>query len=93
MYRFFDRSGHFDDYSYFWARWPFLIISTILCQIFYNPITDQAEVLKLLNLQHNSIKLLDGIDILRRLVFLDLYDNKIEGTDPQSLSILARFCK
>ena len=59
----------------------------------YNPITDQAEVLKLLNLQHNSIKLLDGIDILRRLVFLDLYDNKIEGTDPQSLSILARFCK
>ena len=52
---------------------------------FYNPITDQAEVLKLLNLQHNSIKLLDGIDILRRLVFLDLYDNKIEGMDPQSL--------
>ena len=70
-----------------------MAISTIFCQIFYNPITDQAEVLKLLNLQHNSIKLLDGIDILRRLVFLDLYDNKIEGTDPQSLSILARFCK
>ena len=71
----------FGRHGNFWSR----SISAILRIIFCNPFTDQAEVLKLLNLQHNSIKLLDGIDILRRLVFLDLYDNKIEGMDPQSL--------
>ena len=71
-----------------------IIFGRFSCRLLprYNPIKDQAEVLKLLNLQHNSIKLLDGIDILRRLVFLDLYDNKIEGMDPQTLSLFDRHC-
>ena len=77
-------------YSHFWPERSLMIkiiFGRFSCRLLprYNPIKDQAEVLKLLNLQHNSIKLLDGIDILRRLVFLDLYDNKIEGMDPQSL--------
>ena len=40
------------------------------------------EILKLLNLQHNSIVSLNGIQILKRLVFLDLYDNKITDIRP-----------
>ena len=38
------------------------------------------EMLKLVNMQHNQIKSIDGIQVLSRLVFLDLYDNKIEDT-------------
>ena len=40
------------------------------------------EVLKLLNLQHNLIHSLHGIEILKRIVFLDLYDNKITDMQP-----------
>lgn len=36
------------------------------------------EMLKLLNLQHNHISCIDGIQVLPRLVFLDLYDNRVE---------------
>ena len=35
--------------------------------------------LKLLNLQHNSIGRIDNLAPLRCLIFLDLYDNQLEG--------------
>ncbi len=39
------------------------------------PILEGEERLRLLNLQHNSISRLQYLGCLRRLVFLDLYDN------------------
>ena len=41
------------------------------------PILEGEERLRLLNLQHNSISRLQHLDSLRRLVFLDLYDNLV----------------
>lgn len=41
------------------------------------PIFEGEERLRLLNLQHNSITRLQHLNNLRRLVFLDLYDNMV----------------
>ena len=40
--------------------------------------------LRLLNLQHNLIISLRGVELLRQLVFLDLYDNRIMDMRPLS---------
>lgn len=48
------------------------------------PIFEGEERLRLLNLQHNSISQLQHLSSLKRLVFLDLYDNvvpEITGLD------------
>jgi len=42
------------------------------------PILEGEEHLRLLNFQHNSISRIQHISNLRRLIFLDLYDNQIE---------------
>ncbi|XP_054451459.1 leucine-rich repeat-containing protein 49 isoform X3 [Pteronotus mesoamericanus] len=42
------------------------------------PIIDGEEHLRLLNFQHNFITRIQNISNLRRLIFLDLYDNQIE---------------
>lgn len=42
------------------------------------PILEGEERLRLLNLQHNSIARLQHLGSLRRLVFLDLYDNLLQ---------------
>lgn len=42
------------------------------------PILEGEERLRLLNLQHNSIGRLQHLNNLRRLVFLDLYDNLVQ---------------
>lgn len=41
------------------------------------PILEGEEKLRLLNMQHNAITKLQHLSNLRRLVFLDLYDNLI----------------
>ncbi len=41
------------------------------------PILEGEDKLRLLNLQHNAITRLQNLSNLRRLVFLDLYDNLI----------------
>ena len=43
------------------------------------PVLEGEEKLRLLNLQHNSIRHIENISHLKRLVFLDLYANCIEG--------------
>ena len=48
------------------------------------PILEGEERLRMLNLQHNAITQLQHLSSLRRLVFLDLYDNlisEISGLD------------
>lgn len=48
------------------------------------PILEGEERLRMLNLQHNSIMQVQNLSSLRRLVFLDLYDNlisEISGLD------------
>ena len=42
------------------------------------PILEGEEKLRMLNLQHNSIPQLQNLNILRRLVFLDMYDNLVQ---------------
>ena len=42
------------------------------------PILEGEEHLRLLNFQHNSITRIQHLSNLRRLIFLDLYDNQIE---------------
>ncbi len=42
------------------------------------PILEGEDRLRLLNLQHNAITRLQNLSHLRRLVFLDLYDNLIQ---------------
>lgn len=46
-------------------------------QLLMCPILEGEERLRLLNLQHNSIGRLQHLNNLRRLVFLDLYDNLV----------------
>ena len=65
------------------------------------PILEGEERLRLLNLQHNAITRMQHLSALRRLVFLDLYDNtisEISGLDGLvSLRVLMlgrnRFCE
>ena len=48
------------------------------------PIVEGEERLRMLNLQHNSITQVQHLSNLRRLVYLDLYDNllnEISGLD------------
>ena len=48
------------------------------------PIVEGEERLRMLNLQHNSITQVQNLNNLRRLVYLDLYDNllsEISGLD------------
>ena len=42
------------------------------------PIIEGEEQLRLLNYQHNLISSIEHLSGLRRLIFLDLYDNRIE---------------
>ncbi|XP_038047653.1 leucine-rich repeat-containing protein 49-like [Patiria miniata] len=42
------------------------------------PILEGEEHLRLLNFQHNSIRKIEHLTSLRRLIFLDLYDNQLE---------------
>ena len=42
------------------------------------PIIEGEEQLRLLNYQHNFISAIEHLSGLRRLIFLDLYDNQIE---------------
>lgn len=42
------------------------------------PILEGEDQLRLLNYQHNAITRIQHLSTLRRLIFLDLYDNQIE---------------
>jgi len=42
------------------------------------PILEGEEQLRLLNYQHNLIHKIQHLGSLKRLIFLDLYDNQIE---------------
>ena len=42
------------------------------------PLLEGEENLRLLNLQHNLIKKIQHLQTLKKLIFLDLYDNQIE---------------
>ena len=42
------------------------------------PLLEGEEHLRLLNFQHNSIHKIEHLANLKRLIFLDLYDNQIE---------------
>jgi len=42
------------------------------------PILEGEENLRLLNYQHNYIKRIQHLELIRKLIFLDLYDNQIE---------------
>ena len=42
------------------------------------PILEGEDQLRLLNYQHNSISRIQHLASLRRLIFLDLYDNQID---------------
>jgi leucine-rich repeat-containing protein 49 len=53
------------------------------------PLLEGEDQLRLLNLQHNMIPQIQHLGALRRLIFLDLYDNMItEMSGLQSLSSL-----
>jgi len=45
------------------------------------PALETEDQLRLLNLQHNAIRRVENVDHLRRLIFLDLYDNQLEQID------------
>jgi len=66
---------------------PCCVFSTVLCSapccVFRRhltvcPILEGEEHLRLLNFQHNLITRIQHLSNLRRLIFLDLYDNHIE---------------
>lgn len=42
------------------------------------PILDGEDQLRLLNYQHNHIRKIINLQTLKKLIFLDLYDNQIE---------------
>lgn len=42
------------------------------------PILEGEEQLRLLNFQHNSIRKIQHLSMLKKLIFLDLYDNELE---------------
>ena len=42
------------------------------------PILEGEDQLRLLNYQHNAITRIQHLSTLRRLIFLDLYDNQID---------------
>ena len=42
------------------------------------PVLEGEENLRLLNFQHNLIRRIENLSYLRKLIFLDLYDNQIE---------------
>ena len=42
------------------------------------PILEGEDQLRLLNYQHNTISRIQHLSALKRLIFLDLYDNQIE---------------
>ena len=42
------------------------------------PILEGEDQLRLLNYQHNIIQRIQHLNGLKRLIFLDLYDNQIE---------------
>lgn len=42
------------------------------------PVLEGEEQLRLLNYQHNMISRIQHMHNLRKLIFLDLYDNQIE---------------
>ena len=42
------------------------------------PVLEGEESLRLLNFQHNLIRKIENLSHLRKLIFLDLYDNQIE---------------
>lgn len=42
------------------------------------PILDGEDQLRLLNYQHNFIKKIANLQSLKKLIFLDLYDNQVE---------------
>ena len=42
------------------------------------PILEGEDQLRLLNYQHNFIEVIEHLTCLKRLIFLDLYDNQIE---------------
>ena len=42
------------------------------------PVLEDEENLRLLNFQHNLIRRIQNLSHLRKLIFLDLYDNHIE---------------
>ena len=42
------------------------------------PILEGEDQLRLLNYQHNLIEVIEHLNCLKRLIFLDLYDNQID---------------
>ena len=50
------------------------------------PILADEPDLRLISLQHNSIKRIQHLDTTFRLVFLDLYHNRLEQVGPQILA-------
>lgn len=53
------------------------MVSVLRRKLSVCPILEGEERLRMLNLQHNAITQLQHLSSLRRLVFLDLYDNLI----------------
>jgi len=45
------------------------------------PTLESEDQLRLLNFQHNAIRVIENVDHLRRLIFLDFYDNQLEQID------------
>jgi len=45
------------------------------------PTLESEDQLRLLNFQHNAIRVVENVDCLRRLIFLDFYDNQLEQID------------
>jgi len=44
-------------------------------------VLESEDQLRLLNFQHNAIRHIENVDGLRRLIFLDFYDNQLEQID------------
>jgi len=45
------------------------------------PTLESEDQLRLLNFQHNAIRVIENVDQFRRLIFLDFYNNQLEQID------------
>lgn len=63
----------FQDLSYMFLY----MLCTVRRRLNICPLLEGEEQLRLLNLQHNMIRHIQHLSALRRLIFLDLYDNMI----------------
>ena len=55
-----------------------LVLFNIRRRLTICPILEGEDYLRLLNFQHNLINRISHLENLKRLIFLDFYDNQIE---------------